>query len=514
MIRRSLLVLSLFVSFPVVSHAQSNSYTAFDLAAGKLTLTAIPSGSHAGAALASLNCQVSSPNAELIIESVNGKACANYFDVRQPQDLKIDLAITPPPPGNGGSAPPATEFSVNVRFDHGTPGLNGAKYTQSDKRLQLPTGSATGSLAYYSVSTRRWATLLVEKGVATFPPADELAAEDGLYFRAAGRTEVLQVPWELTVPIVSVPAPSFGDTCKEVHAPPHDWEIWLDAANSASALKIQKFEHQFVEPNSFGVVLVRHSDQVDVQFDSLPAPAITRPSIDTGIGQSGTGNVSPNNEIANKVAPATAYQCTMHPIAPRPSGPLQIKVKLVSVANRATTLGERTLDVIVIQRYAGAFRVGIAGVFRAPDQKFEARTFPGSSQSEIVRTARTPIELVLGYSLYLEGFDKGRRYIFKEATPWYKANLGLYFGFGAASIASGSFDFLKSLHVGVEYELSPNLSLALTGVLRRVDQLADGAHVGGPAPATIPVTSGYVPGVAIVLNISPSFFRFPLQLVK
>ena len=81
------------------------------------------------------------------------------------------------------------------------------------------------------------------------------------------------------------------------------------------------------------------------------------------------------------------------------------------------TLSERNLDVIVLQRYAGAFRAGVAAIFGAPDQKFEARTSPGSTQAEVVRTGYTPVELVLGYSIYFTGLcGPGRSYFTKQGV--------------------------------------------------------------------------------------------------
>jgi hypothetical protein len=137
---------------------------------------------------------------------------------------------------------------------------------------------------------------------------------------------------------------------------------------------------------------------------------------------------------------------------------------------KTAPVSQRKIDIIVLQRFSGAFRAGIAGIYGAPDQKFEPRTAPGSSQAEIVRTTRTPVEFVLGYSIYFEGLGDrpGRSYFTHDGNTVQDGHGGFYLGFGAVSVSgTNSVDFLKSLYAGLEYEFSPYFAVALTGVVRR-----------------------------------------------
>lgn len=190
------------------------------------------------------------------------------------------------------------------------------------------------------------------------------------------------------------------------------------------------------------------------------------------------------------------------------AGAFKLTTRLVDIGDRSKTVAERQVDVIVQERFAGAFRIGVAGIAGAEDRKFEARTAPGSMQPEIVRTSHTPFELVVGYSLLFDG-GKGRRYLLRDDSDcWFTSHFGLFLGFGALSATSSDIDFLKSLHVGLEYELTPNIAIAATLVGRRLDQLSAGARVGGPSPSTIPIEQTYGLGGAIMVNLLPGLFKF------
>lgn len=507
----------------LVSHVASaapntTSFSAFDLATGKLEVSSVPNTAAAGPQLAARRCTTKTANGVLTIERTMTSDCRSLFDMDQPHDLGFDIVNDP-------NAKPQVVVQFNLVFDVGLANLIHAEFNPSDHQLDLHNDKVSGSAVYFSKVTHRWSTLDVAKGIATLASTEDIAPHTMVYFRTSYPDSIVAVTWTNKQPDATPPRPEpFETTCKEQieRAKKYQWVSYVDTANSTASLEVIRnpsapcdeadIPPPIVEPNSLGFVVVRHAEQLVVAFDSGSA-GLTLPGIFQGLGQSGT-NTEPTKAAPKPTGPQ--YVCSTHQIPPHAPGPFQVKLKIIDPSKSASgTLSERSLDVIVLQRYAGAFRAGIAGIFGAPDQKFEARTSPGSAQAEVARTAYTPVELVLGYSVYFTGlFGPGRSYFTKQGVATQDSSWGAYLGFGVLSVTSNNVDYLKSLHLGIEYEFSPYFALAATGVLRRVDELAAGAQVGGPAGNTIPTQSSYVPGVAVVLNISPSFFRFPSQLVK
>jgi hypothetical protein len=86
----------------------------------------------------------------------------------------------------------------------------------------------------------------------------------------------------------------------------------------------------------------------------------------------------------------------------------------------------------------------------------------------------------------------------------------MYFGLGALSSSGGSkVEWLRSIYAGVEYELTPGSSVAVTAVARRVDGLANDLKVGSVVPVGMTVTNTtFAFGGAIVFNFTPAFFKF------
>jgi hypothetical protein len=184
--------------------------------------------------------------------------------------------------------------------------------------------------------------------------------------------------------------------------------------------------------------------------------------------------------------------------------------RLPGNANLTVTLTEdgeeqsRTVEFIVETTYIGAVRVGAALVFNATDRSYEARAVADSKQSEIAVSKKSSqdLELVVGYSAYLSP----RGY----ANPSW-SNFEPYVGIGVLNQGPTALETLKSLHFGLEWEPSPNFGIAFTGVVRRVDRLADGYRIGSPISGSVPTVEKAELGFGIVFNLSPDFLRIAKQ---
>ena len=192
-------------------------------------------------------------------------------------------------------------------------------------------------------------------------------------------------------------------------------------------------------------------------------------------------------------------------LAPRQPGYAPLTVKLSDLAGEqvgSPLLVEFWID----ETYSGAFRMGVAGVFLGGvDQTYSKVTAPNSSQAEIAASSKNPVDvdLVVGYAPYLDA--GGRSAAGCESAPFC---FSPYFGLGLVSASSdGTAQFFKSVHLGVEWELTPSFSIAVTGNLRRVERLASGYHVGQPIDGDVPTENRYVFGLGVVINLSPTFLK-------
>ena|SRR5579859_1712970 len=275
--------------------------------------------------------------------------------------------------------------------------------------------------------------------------------------------------------------------------------ICIDVGATHS-LDIEKYPQSVViAPNSVGAVWIRFPPG-----DDVPPPTIT-----------GTiGIFTP--PMMGGAAAAPAHPHKVFQIAPRMPGPVTIDIKVVN--SGGNVVNEIPIELIVDKTYSGAFRLGFAGIFGsdAQDKTFDSKKFPGSNQSEVVQSSQTPIELLLGYSLFFDGFRGGRSYVVSASGGRYLLqHLGLFIGVGIVSVSGAGADWLKSLHLGLEWEFSPNFAIEVTAVARRVTTLQNGVEVGSPVPDSgVPTATKYAFGGAVVLSVSPDFFRFATQLSK
>ena len=176
------------------------------------------------------------------------------------------------------------------------------------------------------------------------------------------------------------------------------------------------------------------------------------------------------------------------------------------------------LELLVPRIYSGALRVGFGSVFGASDDAYSIRKTPGSDVGELVQgnRARIVTELVIGYAPFWEALrqqGQGREYIRpKKLFSYYR--LAPYFGLGVASVAAGGSSdgevtWLRSFHIGGEFELSHGFSIAASLVARRRDHLVEGVTVGGPVPLDMTLTESKLDvGFGLVVNFTPEFFKF------
>lgn len=191
--------------------------------------------------------------------------------------------------------------------------------------------------------------------------------------------------------------------------------------------------------------------------------------------------------------------------APRRPGFTPLEVRLVDAAGQLAA-DPFKIEYWVEETYSGAFRVGVAGILLgALDQRYRAETRPGSAQREIVATDESAMDLdvVLGYSPYLD--EGGRPAAGCENAPFC---FNPYFGLGLLSASGdGELQWLKSVHLGVEWELTEAFAIGLTANLRRVERLAEGFRPGYPVEGNVPTDDVFVFGVGVVINLSPEFLK-------
>jgi hypothetical protein len=199
------------------------------------------------------------------------------------------------------------------------------------------------------------------------------------------------------------------------------------------------------------------------------------------------------------------YYVTARNFAPRKPGFAPLEVRLLDAQNQLVA-DPLKIEFWIEATYSGAFRVGVAGILMGSlDEHYRAETRPGSQQREIVQQGSSVMDLdvVIGYSPYLDA--GGRSASGCESAPFC---FNPYFGLGLLSASSGGdLQWLKSVHLGVEWELTEAFAVGLTANLRRVERLARGFSPGYPIDGEVPTDDKFVFGVGLVINLSPEFLK-------
>jgi len=257
-------------------------------------------------------------------------------------------------------------------------------------------------------------------------------------------------------------------------------------------------------PNRAVVVRVRHARGTRVSISMDGKRGLSKGIIDNRTPE----QVKAEAQSEGRAVPTQIYSDVVSEVSfgPRLPGESDIKVVLENVIKGA--ISTYRTEVTVEELYIGAFRLGLGPVFQgAVERSYAAEVMPGSQQAQIVAktSGTTDLELVLGFAPYLlDYYQRGGRASISRRTSY----IAPYVGLGLVNAKENSLELLKSLHLGVELELSPGFSFATTFVMRRVTRLADGYHVGMPVNGPdVPTTTGYNWGWGLVANFSPEFFK-------
>lgn len=265
----------------------------------------------------------------------------------------------------------------------------------------------------------------------------------------------------------------------------------------------QSPRNRFTKPNrSFYVHVVhRHDHRVSLVMGGTIGSYT--PGSRGRFVMSNTGGDGFNLE-GDRGRPVT-YYVTARTFAPRKPGFAPLEVRLLDGQNQLVA-DPLKVEFWIEATYSGAFRVGVAGiVMGALDERYRAETRPGSQQREIVEKGSSVMDLdvVIGYSPYLD--PGGRAGSGCESAPFC---FNPYFGLGLLSASSGGdLQWLKSVHLGVEWELTEAFAIGLTANLRRVERLARGFAPGYPVDGEVPTDDKFVFGVGLVINLSPEFLK-------
>lgn len=196
-------------------------------------------------------------------------------------------------------------------------------------------------------------------------------------------------------------------------------------------------------------------------------------------------------------------------------GPAAITV--TTAKGDATKVRTATMELTPRPVYISAIRTGVA-LQKGHSPSYSLRT-PAGGTTAVIQADDTLLrpELVVGYSAAFKLRDN--LYPRVEKLPVVScARLGGYGGLGVIGPSSDStgavpISFLTSVYLGFEYEVTPSTAFAFAGVLHRSEALNSGLSIGDSASGTLthPV---FRSGWAIVLNVSPKFFRFARSFAK
>jgi hypothetical protein len=280
---------------------------------------------------------------------------------------------------------------------------------------------------------------------------------------------------------------------------------YVCAIVDGNTISFEQTPPSVIAPNTSIEVEVIHSSKLDVDIELTGKRGVFIP------GDRFTG--TPENKAqagGDEKKPPPPIR-VRQVFAPREPGDADLKIKILGENNAVTA--ERTLEFIIDRTYAGAVRLGVAVVFaNAVDREYAARTVGNSQQAEIVATkaGRTGFEVVLGYAPYafdyIQNRGRGRSYA-NTSLRDRAGGFAPYAGLGLLAASGTGVEILKSVHMGLEWEPTPNFSIGLTAVARRVTRLGDGLSVGSPVTGDVPTQEVIRWGGALVLNFSTEFFR-------
>ena len=257
-----------------------------------------------------------------------------------------------------------------------------------------------------------------------------------------------------------------------------------------------------LRPNRAFVVYVRHNvgEQLEVAMSG-----------DRGLYFAGDKNLTQSAPPGSQSRGETYVPPTVvsrQQFAPRMPGKTDLNIRHHT--------GDVRMEFTVQPVYIGAIRVGLGMVFLTPEREYTIVTVPGSQTREIALATNEPsspvaAEIVLGFAPFVFQ-PHGRGYFGERGLA---QRLAPYVGLGLLQTRAEEddikFSLLRSIYLGLEVELTATASLAASFVLGRTERLKQPYRVGGPIEngvQEVPTTLGFMPGAAIVINLSPDFLRF------
>lgn len=216
----------------------------------------------------------------------------------------------------------------------------------------------------------------------------------------------------------------------------------------------------------------------------------------------------PNSPVEAKSASSTGKVAVqVFHVAPRPMGTVWT-LTLTSGAEKAQRV--RSIEVEVDNVYVGAVRIGVGiGSTFVAEPDYTTVSWPGTGGSTVVNLHTDDAsswrpEIVLGYA----GFPTPRSYALGSAPRTLDQMLAPYIGLGLVGWDGESLQPLTSVYGGLEIEPIHDFGITLTGMLRRGEKLNSPYAVGELVSSTANLTSMTIrPGFALVVNVSPAFFR-------
>jgi hypothetical protein len=179
-------------------------------------------------------------------------------------------------------------------------------------------------------------------------------------------------------------------------------------------------------------------------------------------------------------------------------------------AGTGGTLRSTTLEVEVRRVYIGAVRLGVGATAVPMDHEYEVLAWPGTGAKAVVDVySDLPMsfepEIALGYS----AFFRPRSYALGDPESLRVVDhVGLYAGLGVVGADGVKVKALTSAYLGLEYEVKPDFGITLAAVLQRGEALNYPYAVGDRVPDGTALTrTVFRPGVALIINLSPAFFR-------
>ncbi|GEM_PF-4429591 len=267
------------------------------------------------------------------------------------------------------------------------------------------------------------------------------------------------------------------------------------------AAEAEKLPETLLPPNSTVRVYAWHPAGLNPRLTTTGAVGYTAGALLEQLSvQSGVPDGDPSAGVGTEGAEPTWTEWVLAPRAPGQA--LELTLSMPTEVGTSARV-ELVTDV----RYIGAVRIGIgagwvpgAAAYGERDGVLVEQS-PGGFQPDT--------RIVVGYAPF---FDPGGRSYTLGASEGLSLKPAPYVGLGvldpASVVSSSALAFLDAVYVGAEVELATQFSVALAGALQAGEGLQPGVVLGREVNDETELTQRvYRPGVALVVNLSPEFFR-------